>query len=202
MKGAFFNSLMTGAICLLLYGFSTHKLIAQEEEVELKRLPTIDAGAYKAVPYLRAAAKLQSLNKEKAFEILQRLAQEGKNDKQVIVLCRMLFIPKVNGEFRRPRIGRPDLLGETDSKSWPLEPIELVDGIPFLIVTGYRIGGLPEPASSYLSYCIKNCNWNPEKFISKNDKERKKALEKLIVSPKWQAKLCEREKKFLTLQIE
>ncbi len=35
---------------------------------------------------------------------------------------------------------------------WPLWPIDLVDGVPLMIVQGFAIGGVPESDESYLHY--------------------------------------------------
>jgi hypothetical protein len=145
---------------------------------------------------------LQAAGKKRACETLEKFAKEDKHNNQVIVLCRMLFIPKSKGDFRRPRIGAAEFMGETDYPDWPVEPIDLVDGVPFLITIGYRGSGIPESGKSYLSYCIKNCDWSLHPFTPKSSAENKKSLEKLLASPKWNAELCEAEKMFLASQIE
>lgn len=161
---------------------------------------------YKVDAYLAAAAKLQAVGREKAAVILADLARVMDRDiegRRVIVLCRMLFRARADGEFRRPGIGGPCFLGlGEDCRDWPLEPIELVDGVPFLIVRGYTLGGYPEPAKMYLDYCLQNCDWNTEVFKPKTAEEKRKALVKLVESPRWKEPLTDEAKKVLASQIE
>jgi len=116
---------------------------------------------------------------------------------RVIVLCRMLFVRRPGSVFRPPWIGTPILLGGTDPSEWPLQPIELVDGVPFLISRMYMINGLPEPDELYLRYCKKNCDWSSFRYRIKTKKPEKEALKELLASPKWKRPLTEEEKKFL-----
>jgi len=159
---------------------------------------------YKADPYLIAAMKLQKEGKEKAVVALAELTAmpDEKNGMSVILLSRMLFKSKPKGEFRCPLIGLPVFISPTKSDEWPLEPIELVDGVPFLVVQGYLIGGEMESAVHYLEYCIKSCDWNTESFKPKTAEEKPNALAKLIASPRWEKPLTEEGKKVLSAQIE
>jgi hypothetical protein len=155
---------------------------------------------YKVDPYIRAAAALQAMGKQKANGTLLALAKRDQT--QVIVLCRMLFTKRAGGEFRRPGIGAALFVGGTDYPEWPLEPIELVDGVPFLITQGYELAGEAELPQSYLQYCLKNCDWSGERFTAKSDQEKRKALNTLLASPKWKARLDQSAKEFLSSQIK
>jgi uncharacterized protein (TIGR03067 family) len=105
----------------------------QKEKAALENLPDLEATTYRVDPYVRAAAMLHDMGKDKATDALSKLARGHEHDNQVIVLCRMLFTPKAKGKFRRPALGAALLLGDTGDADWPLEPIELVDGVPCLI---------------------------------------------------------------------
>jgi hypothetical protein len=187
--------------CLTLLYVAKDVAVAQKEQDSLKNLPDFQTAAFKVDPYTCAAATLQALGKDKASDILLQLAKNREQDNQVIVLCRMLYTPKAKGEFRRPLIGAAHFLGGTDYAAWPLEPIELVDGVPFLITRGYSLGGKAEPAESYVMFCIEHCDWNSVQFKSKTEKEKQKALDKLLASPKWKVQLDDVEKAFLSSQI-
>lgn len=182
---------------------------SDSKEVSLADLPDWDK--FKADAYIAAAASLQAKGKDKAAAILTALAKDANrgDDKKIILLCRMLFQPKPIGEFRRPSIGAPVFVAQVSATDWPtrffdwpLEPIEMVDGVPFLVVNGYVIGGYPESGSKYLDYCLKNCDWNPKAIKAKTAQEKKDALAKLSVSPKWKQPLTANEKKRLASQIE
>ena len=157
----------------------------RRHEISINRLPDFKYGHYKVDPYIQIASDLQSLGKEAAIKKLMAFAKDRKQDNKAIMLCRMLFSPKANSEFRRPRIGGAAFLGKTDYADWPLEPIEIVDGVPFIIVIGYQIQGQPEPAELYLRYCLQNFEWNEFRYKIKSAQEKQTALRKLLASPKW-----------------
>lgn len=163
--------------------------------------------------FLRAAIELQALGKDLACDVLLKFTKEHSdlNDltdgrlatrgPEMVALCRMLFAKRPDSEFRRARIGAAGFLGKTDYDDWPLEPIEIVDGLPFWIVTGYALAGAAEPINIYLGYCIGNCDWNSYRFEAKSDAQKEAALEKLLASPKWKQKLTAWEKDFFSAQI-
>lgn len=190
------------AILLLPSLSATDPTSISRARAALMDLPDFDR--YKIDPYLAAAATLQAAGKEKAALILADLAgvRDRNEGRRVIVLCRMLFRAKPNSEFRRPALGAPVSVGQTKFKDWPLEPIEQIDGVPFLVVRGYSIGGYPEPAREYLDYCLKHCDWNAEAFKPKTVEEKRKALAKLVASPRWEEPPSEEAKKVLSSQIE
>jgi hypothetical protein len=169
---------------------------------ELASLPDLNSGHYKASVYITAAARLQEMGRESACQALSQAAQTHRNNQQVIVLCRMLFTKRGNSEFRRPMIGGACFLGDTDYPDWPLEPIELVDGLPFLITQGYILFGWPEPAEAYLLYCMANCDWTTTHFRELTATEERNALAKLLASNKWKRPLTFHEWVFLWAQIK
>jgi hypothetical protein len=114
----------------------------------------------------------------------------------------MLFQAKPGGEFRPPALGAPAHLGDTEFKAWPREPIDLVDGVPFLVVGGYMLAGSPERAERYLAYCVENCDWNTQAFKPKSLEEKRKALAKLAASPGWKKPLTEEAVDALSRQID
>ncbi len=168
----------------------------------------------KADLYLRAAIELQSAEMEAAQIVLRAFARDSykslgfDGNLAMIALCRMLFTKRqpmfdqLQPEFRRARIGAPGFWGETSGEDWPLEPIEIIDGVPFLIVDGYMLFGSPEPAYKYIEYCIGSCDWNGYKFTHKSSTLKQAALDKLLASPKWKQKLSKRDKEFLSAQIQ
>ncbi|MFN0111595.1 MAG: hypothetical protein ACKVZH_22265 [Blastocatellia bacterium] len=160
----------------------------------------------KADLFIRAAIALQSAEAGDAQSAFYSFSKSFKNfptadNFGLIALARMLFTKKTS-EFRRARIGAPGFFGKTSFDDWPLDPIEIVDGVPFIVVNGYTLGGFPEPACWYIEYCIENCNWNNYKFTPKTNELKQAALDKLLVSPKWKSSLSEYDKKFLSAQIQ
>jgi hypothetical protein len=189
-------------IVVLILIFAGCVSLSQKSNSSFAHLPDLNPGHYKVTPYMKAAIELQSLDHETALRRLHAMAKNSDSDDQVIVLCRMLFTKRRGSDFRRPGIGGAFFLGGTDYSDWPLEPIELVDGIPFLITRGYMLAGFPEPGEMYLGYCETNCDWTPHHYTMKTERQKEEALSKLIVSPKWKRPLDNEEQKFLSKQIE
>ncbi|NQU10392.1 hypothetical protein HQ590_06365 [bacterium] len=183
-----------------LPGFHLGGAVADtDSEVTLKALSDFHFGGgdYNVDPYIRAAVSLQALGKDEACAKL--LAHGGD---AVVVLCRMLFAAKTGGEFRRPMIGGATFLGGTGYSDWPLEPIECVDGVPFLVTTGYFLAGFPEPPASYVTYCMTNCVWSSYQWRIPTAEEKRTALGKLLALQKWKRPLDWGERRFLSTQIE
>jgi hypothetical protein len=170
--------------------------------LDLASLPDLQSAKYKVSPYITAAARLQEMGRESACQVLLEAAQTNRESRQIIVLCRMLFSKRSGSEFRRPMIGGAHFLGGTDYPDWPFEPIELVDGVPFLITHGYVLGGVAEPADTYLRYCMTNCDWSTIRFRELTAKQKRDALEKLVASSKWKQSLDTYERDFLSAQID
>jgi len=178
---------------------------ALDNDFALKDLPDAQID-FKALPYLQAAILLQKMPREDALKKLRGLAKEEelnwKNDgMKVVILCRMLVAKKKDGQFRAPGLGYPACLGNSKPSDWPLVPIEIVDGIPFLVVRGYDGEGLPELAADYLKYCIGHCDWSNTRFALPSKDAQKNALEKLLALPKWKT-LSTYEREFLSMQIK
>jgi hypothetical protein len=159
--------------------------------------------AYRVDPYLRAAVTLQGMGREAALAALTMAVRDEDRGDNLIVLCRMLFTARPGDEFRGPGIGVLKLFGETESSDWPLEPIELVRGVPFLIYDApYRtVAGFPEPGSWYLRYCIAECDWSGFRFALKSEGEKAEALRDLLACRKWRTPLADHEVERLSAQI-
>jgi hypothetical protein len=187
----------------------------REEEITLAGLPgTGFDGPYRVDPYLRVAAQLQSLGPERGSRRLLQLAHDTGNaqkdrfnrEDSIYVLCRMLFTAKLGKVFRHPWIGRPGFVGKdsgisTRIEDWPLQPIELVDGIPFLIVMGYVFGGVPEWPWEYVTDCIRHCRWRSVRFGPRSVAEKQRALRRFLADRRWKGGLNESERRFLADQL-
>ncbi len=138
------NKLLPLGIGMLLCLASTVSMIAQGEQDPLAELAKLECGSFRIDPCLRAAAKLQALGKDKALASLREAAKKRDRNFAVIVLCRILFTKKDDGEFRRPLIGGAFFFGGTSYSDWPLEPIALIDNTPFMVTRSYIIAGLPD----------------------------------------------------------
>jgi hypothetical protein len=167
----------------------------------LRELPAIYDRNFKVDPYVQAAALLQSLGRAAAVVRLHEMANE-RADARVIVLCRMLFVPRPGSVFRAPALGGPQFLGGSVSSDWPLQPIEVVDGLPFLITTGYFLAGKAESDEQYLQYCEANGDWSDYRYTLKTSQQKQRALGTLLASNKWNRALAASEQEFLVDQIQ
>lgn len=182
--------------------FAASLLSSQAAPLDLASLRFGDD--YKTDSYIRAAADLQAMGREAACQTLLEFTRTNNNEMgmPVIALCRMLFTQRGTNEFRPAKIGFT--MGPGSSTDWTLYPIEIVDGIPFKVLSGGggMNGGGPEGSSSYLSYCMTNCDWNNFRFHEPTADEKKDALHKLISSNKWKRPLVDYELDFFSKQIE
>lgn len=181
----------------------SHEIAMGDDVWEILRdLPDPGRDDYKSDAYIRAACELQKLGRRDAEEKLLELARDPKGGGRAIVLCRMLYTAKGSAIFRIPESGATQFLGNTKYADWPLEPIELVDAVPFLIVSGYHGAGVPEPPVSYVNYCREDCEWRSIKYRELSAADKQKALNKLIASPKWRMGLSTKEREFLSSQVK
>jgi hypothetical protein len=180
--------------------------IPAEAPVSLSDLPNFDVSlnpqSYRVDPFIRVAVALQSLDRSAALARLHAMAYDPRAKARVIILSRMLFMAPSDSKLRRPLIGGAIFLGGTNYSDWPQEPIEIVDGIPFLIANGYILAGLAESDESYLQYCETHGDWSTFRFSVRTVQEKREALRELLASDKWGATLTDHEQSFLAGQIE
>lgn len=156
---------------------------------------------YSIDSYLQNVVYIQSLSSESAIIRLKEIASDDSQSYKIYVLCRLLFKGHIGNAFRSPRIGMPGFLGDADNKNWPLDPVGIIDGVPFLVVDGYSLFGLAESPADYLRYCLENCEWNDYKYEIKTRMQKENALKKMLSASKWSRKLDKYESKFLTDQV-
>ncbi|WP_397569330.1 hypothetical protein [Schlesneria sp. T3-172] len=199
-------SLLRVFVGLLTFGLHLHTAGAQPDDVSLRELPPLNfelvSQSYRVDPYISAAVKLQAMGKNKAVRILRVAASDPEqSENSVFVLCRMLFVSKNERIFRAPMIGTPELLGGTRHGDWPNSPIDIVDGIPVVIVRGYTLFGCAESPDAYLEYCLDECEWSRFEFRARSPAVKSKALQTLLASPKWKLALDDTEKQYLSSQF-
>lgn len=157
---------------------SSDSSLEAELDEKIKRLGGVYSVAeFNSQDFMEFAEAVLGLDPEKREELLKKWAPTY--DGQVILLCRMLFQAKPDSDFRRPLLGQPMFIGGTRINDWPLEPIALVDNVPFLVTKGYILGGLPESAEKYLEYCLKECDWSTQNYGGCTPKKLAFALSKI-----------------------
>jgi hypothetical protein len=171
--------------------------------IRLADLLALPVEEYRSDPYIQAAQSLQALGKEKTSALLRELAaKEDWPYCRTLSLCRMLFQAKPERTFRRAAVGGVSFPGRTKYEDWPLEPLEIVDGVPFFVARCYILGGEPELPTKYVRYCIEECDWSTLKFTPKSKEEKQKALAKMLLAPRLKGKLDEDERETLEAQIK
>ena len=164
--------------------------------------PEFSPERFKSETYIRLAIELQALGREKAELRLHEIARNGYSLGRAIILSRMLFKQRPGEQFTRPDIGAALFMGGTDYSDWPLEPIELVDGVPFVISRGYFIAGRPENDDEYIQYCETHADWSDAQYAVPTKQQEQAALAKLVTSPKWKKPLTDKERELLSRQIQ
>lgn len=151
----------------------------------------------------RSIQKLGSLGVDYAVSKLMRLAvvEEGEGVR-TIVLCRLLFRSPSGGAMRRPGLGAPGFLGGSSSpEDWPFEPVHLHRGVPFYVVRGYNLAGLPESGSAYLSCCLREGTWNSDPIPEYDDDTLREVAEDFIANGPWEDALDEDSQAFIRSQV-
>lgn len=129
--------------------------------------------------YLQLASDFQALKPDARIRRLRELARDPDLSTEIFPLCRMLFRARDGENFRAPRLGGPGFVGGTRG-GWPLEPIALFEGVPILVVHGYGLGGLAEPATMYLDYCLQSCRWSDSRYVPKSAPVLRAVVERFI----------------------
>ena len=185
----------------LVFGWHVQRVRERAHLLELARtLPLADSD-FKVTPYLHTATEFQVTWANDRSEVLLAMAKENRGD-GIFVLCRMLFEPRAGRDFARPEIGGAIFLGGTDYCDWPLEPIDLVDDVPFAITRGYILAGKAQEPEDYVRYCLANCVWTQRRYHVKTQAEKQAALTKLLSSSKWKTALGSDEQNYFSTQIE
>jgi hypothetical protein len=156
---------------------------------------------YKVDPYIRMAVALQALDRPAALNKLHAMVREGSI--RVIVLARMLFVPRPGADLELPEV---DAHSIDDTRHWPQWPIEVVDGVPFLIAMPYDEEAhkwVPDAEEKYLQYCETHGDWSPFHYSVRTEQQELEALAKLFKLYFGQLPAeDEREVEFLKDQIE
>jgi len=186
-----------------------YEVSAADEPLIPRQLNTLlEVQQYKVEDYIRAAVCLQDMGPKAACQALLACAKTNRgpdSDLRFYVLCRMLFTQRGTNEFRPPHDTHAYIVG--DLPGWQLAPIQLVDGIPFLLAAswGGDAGGGRESGENYLHYCMSNCDWSTHTFREATSKQKRDALTNFLSflsASKVKRPLTDFEKQFFSAQVE
>ncbi|HEX3477235.1 MAG TPA: hypothetical protein VHT91_19570 [Kofleriaceae bacterium] len=120
----------------------------------LDQVAAMSVDDYDPARVVRAVNALQPLGKDHALDqIAFWLRGHGNAQAQGLFwVLRVLFDVPAGTAFPSVRIGRPNISPPTDPAAVPRFPILIVRDTPFLVVSGYDLGGMPEPVDAHVAY--------------------------------------------------
>jgi hypothetical protein len=121
----------------------------------LDKLSTMQFGDYNPSYLIEAVNALQPLGKEKALEYIDSYIEsldQGECPYGLFWLLRVMFDVAEEQGFPQVRLGKPTIPPPADSGKLPRFPIVIVQDIPFLVIKGYFLGGLPEQIETHVAY--------------------------------------------------
>ncbi len=120
----------------------------------LKMAPGADRD-YRCEDMVRAVNKLRQLGKDRALAAMEaycKQSQTGNADIKVIMITKLLFVNPAG--WPSPILGRPFPLVKTNGLAqFPIFPLAIYDGVPFLLVEGYEGEGLFDSPFAALNAC-------------------------------------------------
>jgi hypothetical protein len=160
----------------------------------IQHVSGIDGLCFNPTPLIRAVNELLRFERTRIRTILRRhvqLAREASagdhlesDDQRLFLIERLLFQPAGDETALPPiLIGVPDVSPGQDTESWPIFPLALVDEIPFLVVGGYNLAGLPQSPLEYLEVCLDRCKQREVALAPQASPID--AVEKLLNSYRW-----------------
>jgi hypothetical protein len=168
-----------------------------KHDFRIETCPSISGGDYAPDKTLYAANILIKMGESDAYMILKSEAKKKIGggiisvdtqirDERIAILCTLLYRTESPKPLRPPMFGGPDMpYWSMKHVDWPCFPLAISDGVPFLLVSGYDLGGVPESGSAYLKYCKKNGTFRTKAYKIPPRQKAEKALEKLFSSTRW-----------------
>ena len=104
---------------------------------------------------IAAVNALQPLGKEQALTQVGAFLEgrkQGTYPSGVLWVLRVLFEVSAQQGFPPVIMGTPDIPPPADPSKLPRYPIVILRDIPFLVVRGYLLAGLPEPVEAHVAY--------------------------------------------------
>jgi hypothetical protein len=164
----------------------------------IHRSPSAEGFQFNPLSLIRSVNGLWPLGKDKALQALRaydQLCQSGDTHRQfrydldeqrIFLMARLLFV-RSDHDPRMPvmGIGGTYLDDLRDNPHWPLFPLALEDDVPFFLVGGFNLGGVPESPTVHLDYCAAKCQLRLRPLAPTASPPL--AAETLLNSKDWQA---------------
>lgn len=120
----------------------------------IAEVAAMDYENYSAKIVHAAVAELMKLDKSDALDEIETylaVHPEAQNSIGLFVLLRVLIEVGEDESYPPLRIGQPTLAPPANSTDLPRFPCLLVKDVPFLVVSGYSLGGMPEQVSDHIA---------------------------------------------------
>lgn len=121
----------------------------------LDRVSAMQFDDYDPSLVIEAVNALQPLGKERALEEIDAYLENqgrGKESYGLFWVLRVLFDVPGEAGFPPVRLGQPTQPAPANASALPRFPIVMVRDVPFLVVRGYMLGGMPEPVEAHVVY--------------------------------------------------
>jgi hypothetical protein len=123
-----------------------------------------------AVNHLQSVGREESLKTLRDYWTIARQTPEHSNPDNILLIALILFVcPDEQKEDLHLLLGQPDLEEPEDLTLFPLFPLCIYQGIPFCLISGYRIGGETQPPIEYVESCSHHCELRSEPLIPINN---------------------------------
>jgi len=110
---------------------------------------------YNPAHVIQAVNALQPLGKDEAlerFDSYLKSRHKGKDTYGLFWVLRVLFEVPTEQGFPPVSLGTPNIPPPADPGKLTRFPIVMLRDIPFLVVRGYTLRGLPEPVEAHVAY--------------------------------------------------
>lgn len=118
----------------------------------------IDASRFDPAPLVRAVNALQPIGRDQALDVIDEYLRVhcyalASVDESVFLLLRALFVPTPPQRAHPPALlGGPSPPPPSNSADVPEFPLAVVDDLPLVLVEGYVLGGVPQPAEQHMPW--------------------------------------------------
>ena len=158
--------------------------------------PSPASAGFDPFALIAAVNGLHSLGKTEALRVLKAycdLATAGDQDmrfkydldeQRIFLILRLLFVPK-DGTSEMPPLnigGRVPPL-RVGANAWPLFPLAVQGNIPFFMIDGHILAGVPESPLVHLEYCKNKCILRPDLLMPISSADE--AVRQMVESERW-----------------
>jgi len=140
---------------LLLITSCTRAIAQTSDFALLNTIPSNSGFDFRSEKMIRVVNHLRHLGKDQALLVLSNYVQEvgPVTPENVVLICRVLFVNSNSWTIQLP--GTPNnVVNANIIGKFPLFPVALSEGVPFLLVEGYRGSGFfGNPPAACVEYC-------------------------------------------------